>query len=322
MSTAVPTFNEGLYNAGTYDAPANQATETTLVNRSLTPLPPPVFTGMKLQADISLGSLVFNTIDSNNVIWVITDIEGWWGHPDPDIPDITRGWRDGSYDARGRWAARQINLTGVFLAPDPSLVAVARNTLIVATSLVYDGAWLKTNENPTRASFVRLSGKPEIQTVNARGRTEFSIGLRAADPVKYSWNDNDPEGYDNTVIACKNTSTGATGQATITNVGNTPVSVFLTVTGRLYGPTTIANTTTGEVLTINDAQPSGSLLEIDTYEREVSFDNSTVGARVRLEILTDWITLDPGANVLVFQDTGFATSTASLTVSYRSGWIG
>ena len=392
-------YGVGGYGEGAYLDSLSQSRETTAVDRALIPLPPPVFTGMKLQADVSLGSLILNTIDANNVIWVCTDIDGWWTMPDPDIPDVTRGWRDGSYDARGRWQARQITLTGTIFPPEPSYLPAARNALINAANLVYTGAWLKTSETPTRASYVRLSGKPEIATINARGRTDFSIGLRAADPVKYSWNDSDPDGYDLETIPCKNTSTSETGEAVINNIGNTAVSVFLEITGPTAGDSTIYNAETDELLTIVDplrasetrtvtqkaltdnvatltfstthtmvqgdvvtisgvdstfdgeivvisvptsskisydkvatnvtlVASSGSalrdadFLEIDTYEREVSFNGSTLGARVKVDTLTDWLTLAPGNNTITFIDEGDATADASLNVYYRSGWIG
>jgi hypothetical protein len=323
MTTLPATYyGEGLYGEGYYVEGKSQNRETAIVNKTLTPLPPPVFTGMKLQEDVIFGDLVLNAIDENNVIWVCTDIEGWWDLPDPDIPDVTRGWRDGSYDARGRWQARQMTLNGVILPPDPGFLPAARASLINAANLVYNGTWLKTNENPTRASFVRLSGRPEIATVNARGRTEFSIGLRAADPVKYSWNDSDPDGYNSVALPCKNVATSATGETVITNVGNTSVSIFLEVTGPIVGPAKITNLTTNEVLTIVSPLISTDELEIDTYEREVAFNGDTIGARVKLDVLVDWLTLSPGANTIRFIDEGAANSTASLVVYYRSGWIG
>ena len=227
-----------------------QAYETTTVNRSLTELPRPWITGMKLQADIQLGDLILNTIDENGVVWVVTDIAGWWEHPEPELPDIDRGWGDGSYDVRGRWRARQIELSGVFLTPDPSLVPAARNTLIEASSLVYTNAWLYVNENPTKASKVRLSGKPSIQTVNARGRTEFNIGLRAADPVKYEWNWEQENGYTLSSIPAANAGTSESGTRTVTNNGNTNVTTILEITGPLTGPTSIYNEQTDQLLTI------------------------------------------------------------------------
>lgn len=393
-------YGEDAYGAGEYNDGLSQGIETTAVNRTLIPLPPPIFTGMKLQSDVMLGSLVLNRIDENNVIWVCTDIEGWWVHPDPDIPDVTRGWRDGSYDARGRWQARQLTLSGSILSPDPALSPAARAELIEATSLVYEGAWLKTVENPTKASYVRLSGRPSITSTTPRGRIDFSIGLRAADPIKYSWNNSDPDGYDLVTIPCKNIATSQDGQESITNAGNISTAVFLEVTGPTVGDTTVINETTGDVLTIvgtlrasevltvttkeltdNEAiltvssvgnlvegdtvtvagvdatfngthvitdvnggtnkikysitatnvvsqASSGTVsrdadyLEIDTYEREVGLNGSTFGARTYVDTLTDWITLQPGANVIKFIDEGTANGTSSLKVYYRSGWIG
>lgn len=387
------------YGLGEYNDALSQAHETNVVRRALTPLPPPVFTGMKLQADVMLGDLVLNTIDEDGIVWVCTDIEGWWVHPDPDIPDVTRGWRDGSYDARGRWQARQLTLKGSILVTDPSQTAAARDTLIRATSLVYSGAWLKTNEDITKAAFVRLSGRPEIASVTPRGRIDFSIGLRAADPVRYSWNSEDPDGYDLVTIPCKNAATSASGAATVENLGGIKVSTFLEITGPTSGTTTIYNSTTDELFTVVDTlrgaetrtvtnkeltsgtatltlsathtivagdiitvagvdstfngeytvtdvptttkvsylrdannvaltSATGSVaraadfLEIDTYERQVGYNGVTAGARVMVDTLVDWITLDPGVNSFQFTDEGTANGTATLKVFYRSGWIG
>jgi hypothetical protein len=227
-----------------------QAYETSTVDNSLKQLPPPVFTGMKLNADIQLGEMVFNTIDENGVMWVVTDIKGWWGQPDPEMQDIRRGWGDGSYDTRGRWAARDIVLEGAFLPPNASYVAAARNKLIEATSLVYRNAWLYVNETPTKASKVRLSGRPDMETVNPRGRTEFSIGLRAPDPIKYGWNWEQVDGYNTMTIPCKSISGGQSGVATIINAGNIDVSVILEVTGPSTGPLSIYNAGSDQELVI------------------------------------------------------------------------
>lgn len=373
------------------------------VNKSLTQLPIPHITGMKLQEDISLNDFVFNSIDEFGVVWVITDIGGWWQHPTPDMVDIKRGWGDGSYDVKGRWNAREITLEGVILCPDPSLAAAARNRLVAATNLVYDGAWLKTNENPTKASWVRLSGEPEIESVSARGRIEFSIGLRAADPLKYEWNASDPNGYFDKDVLCKSTMPARTGKETITNNGNFPVRTYITVTGPIVGPAVISNETNEEFITITgslrgavtktvnnrglidglvtigttaahgilagdvvtisglgspydgaqvvtsvvgDAETSTQftyetsgtnveyataagtvvygpdVLEIDTYNRSVYLNGEYYGARAKLEVYNDWITLSPGANVISFFDEGApSASTAKINVEYRSGWL-
>ena len=236
---------------GEYFDDITQAAENKYVNLGLTPLPFPKITGLKLNADVSIGGLILNTVDENGVVWICTDIEGWWVHPEPEVRDIPRGWGDGSYDVRGRYQARQITLNGVFLVPDPSYVAQARAKLIKETDLVYVGDWLRTDESPTKVSYVRLSGRPEITTVNSRGRTEFSIGLRAADPLKYEWYEGHELGYRSvTILGANSGVVGQNGIGQVNNTGNAYAPVILEVTGPVTGTATIQNNTTLESITI------------------------------------------------------------------------
>lgn len=370
----------------------------SISERALTPLPDDEFSGLKLQEDVILNDFVFNSVDEYGVIWVITDIQGWWTLPSPDMPEIKRGWADGSYDVKGRYNARDLTLEGSILCTDPSQSAPARNRLVSQINLVRQGGWLKANEGPTKASFVRLSGEPNFETVNARGRIDFSIGLRAADPIKYSWNELDEDGLDIEEILAKSVAPARTGKSTLTNQGNYPVSAYFQVTGPITGPAIILNETTGESITIveplrsivtgsiisksitggvvtlttsashvlqigdsveifslgagidgdrfiigrtsntfsfigtagdtlNVVAVSGTytfgpdILEIDTYNRETALNGEYYGARMKLEVYNDWISLNPGDNIISFYDNGNANSTAKLSVEYRSGWL-
>jgi hypothetical protein len=264
----------------------NQREENNTVDRGLIPLPQPHLTGMKLQGDIALGEFLFNTIDQYGVVWVITDIEGWWQHPEPDMPDIPRGFGDGSYDIKGRYQARIVTLTGSFLTPSPSLVEAARDRLIAATNLVYRGAWLKTGieSDNKRSSFVRLSGAPSIQTITARGRTDFSIGLKAADPIKYAWNDSDPDGYERIEIPATNRTTGATGVEIITNIGNVDVPVNFEISGPITGPARVYNRTTDKLLYIV-SNLRGRLTSL-IVNKQVNFSEDTLEDIVTLTTTT------------------------------------
>ena len=153
----------------------------------------------KLAGDIRVllpddSYLTFNTIDSDGLIWVVSDIEGWWTLTEPSIPDIDRGWGDGSFDVSGRNLARTLTLTGsvVIQSGDRNTIATlsasARHQLLNAFDLVRRGTWIIVDEDEyKRAAYVRLSGAPQISTMNSRGRIDFSIGLKAADPIKYEW---------------------------------------------------------------------------------------------------------------------------------------
>jgi hypothetical protein len=178
-----------------YTDDLTQEQENKFVNDGLRPLPNPYITGMELNADVILNGLVLNTVDENNVVWVCTGIEGWWTLPDVDMQDVPRGLGDGSYDVNGRYAYRTINLTGSILPPSPSYVPAARDKLVRAIDLVRKSGWLLTDEKPVRGSKVRLNGIPSIEVVNARGRIDFDISLKAVDPIKYEWVVGEPEGY-------------------------------------------------------------------------------------------------------------------------------
>ena len=243
----------------------DQSEENKKVNIGLTPMPIPHITGMQLNADIMLNDIVFNTIDENNVVWICSDIEGWWNLPDSEVQDLTRGLDDGSYDVRGRYGARNLTFTGSLLCPDPASAAVARNKLIEAIDLIHKGGWLLVAEDPTKATFVRLSGRPEIRNTKARGRIDFSIGLRAANPIKYAWNWEDPDGYETTAV-----SNGSS--AVLGNDGNTNVPIVFTISGgtstNLTAPITINNTTLDQTLTVvKDLRSAAYSVNVTRSER-------------------------------------------------------
>jgi hypothetical protein len=233
---------ENSYDPTPFIETLTQAQETAAVNDGLRPVPIPHLTGMELNGDIMLNNLLLNTVDYNKCVWVCTGIEGWWGVPEPEVPELTRGLDDGSYDVRGRWRARDMTITGSILVPNRDYAEAARQRLIEAISLVHNGGWLFVGETPTKATYVRLSGRPDIKDVNPRGRMDFSVGLRAANPVKFSWNWNDQNGYESANVA-------AAGSGTFVNAGNIEVPVELSLEGPLTAPITIKNGTT-QTLTI------------------------------------------------------------------------
>ena len=314
--------------------PVAQGEENKIVNKALTKYPEPYLSGLKLNADVEINGLTLNTIDSNNVLWVVTDIIGWWTLPEPEIPDLPRGWGDGSYDAKGRWANRIITLNGSFLPQDPSDVAAARNQLIEAVNLVKTGGWLIVYEDKDtdpdangKAAYVRLSGTPQITSVNARGRHDFSIGFKAVDPIKYEYVDGNPDGYNSTTITLG-------GQATVENKGNVPVPVVFALTGGISASDSnywsIINNTTAETINLISSVSSSDVLELDTYNREVvkvtpvqNGDDIVVNARNKAAVLVDWIYLEPGNNVIKYEtDNNTVSNSYSCQILWRSGWIG
>jgi hypothetical protein len=250
-----------------------QNKEFTVTRKSLKALPEPHLTGMKLEGNIILGDFIFNTIDFNGITWVITDIENWWDNPTAEVNDIPRGYGDGSYDVQGRYASRSLTIQGSILVPEPSMLEAARDRLVEASNLVYRGAWLKTGSGPVRASWVRLVGKVEIKTVSARGRADFSIPLRAPDPIKYEWNEADPEGYFVEEISGRDVNSSGSGSGTILNVGNYSVPVLLEVVGPLVGPASIFNTKTNELVIITTSLKGTTSTRVEN--KQLTFDDNS-----------------------------------------------
>jgi hypothetical protein len=288
----------------------------TKLHRGLTPIYPDqdrLNFGPQLRSDIRLllqdnSYLNFNTIDEHGNVWVISDIEGWWNIAEASIPDVERGFGDGSFEVSGRFLARDLTLTGSILVTKNTraeidiVSAEARDRLTLAFNLVKNGAFLIVDEDIyKRASFVRLSGRPNISTVNSRGRIDFSIGLRAVDPLKYEWIESEfaqtdiysgrynieiagiersnqtesdfrvydyseDRGYDSyeqvrAYSGNKNSIVSYPSQVNILNRGNNLVYCYFRIVGPLYGPATIRNSTTGQTISIN----SPSVSQVTNY---------------------------------------------------------
>jgi uncharacterized delta-60 repeat protein len=254
-------FEETAYIKGFFES-ITQEDETTSVNNALKPVPYPEITGMELNSDISLNGLLFNTIDEDGVLWVCTDLQGWWGNSEAEVNNITRGLGDGSYDIRGRYAARQIEFSGVFFPPNKTLVSKAREKLITAIDLVKTNGWLIVDEEPPRASLVRLVDRPEINTVNSRGRTEFSFTLRAHDPIKYEWVDGDQYGR-------KIQQIDMNSSFTISNDGNSIVPAVFEMHGPMEVGSFIRNLANQQTLTLAQRlRGSNETTEVVGFYRE------------------------------------------------------
>jgi len=297
----------------------SQTQETDITNDGMRkllegdPETKPYITGLKLEGDISINGLVLNTIDENKVVWVCTDIEGWWNLPDPEIPDIPRGLDDGSYDVRGRWKARDLVLKGSILPPTPAYGAVARQTLVEALALVYTGGWLLVNEGTVKSAYVRLYGKPTLENVNARGRIDFTLPLRSVDPVKYSWNPNDANGITTTNLTP--VAIGNTTSTVITNEGNTDVTAVFSITGPMTAPAYIKNTTTNSSIKIIKSLRSNTYVAATTLRSRTSGVSTLTTGSAHKFLVGDTITV-ANVGVTTFNGTFTVTAVESTTVSY------
>jgi hypothetical protein len=290
------------------ELPLNQAQENDIVNLALSKVPYPHLTGLRLSSDIRLNGLTLNTIDQYNVLWVCTDIQGWWNLAPSEIPDIPRGLDDGSYDVRGRRSARLLTLTGSLIPQQPEDTAAARQRLMEAINLTYTGGWLYVDEIPTKAAYVRLSGQPEISNSNQRGRIDFSIPLKAADPIKYDWNDLDSQGYSSFPIS-SNTS--------VLNKGNALVSGVFTVTGPITAPAYIVNvgpdSSTQTIKIVKDLRTNSYSANVTNAELSAGIATLTVPNH---NFYVDDVVNIANVSTNYNQTNAIVTATTTSTISY------
>jgi len=112
------------------------------------------YTGLKGSV---ITRMTLNTIDEGGVVWVCTDITGWWTPAEPEFPEVTKAFGDGTYDASGRFLARILTLEGSILCPSPDYTPAARDYFSESVNLVYKGAWLKTTERQIGTSYLSIT---------------------------------------------------------------------------------------------------------------------------------------------------------------------
>lgn len=267
--------------------------------------------GLYTGEDIYIDDVLLNTINSDWVAWVVTDLDGWWGLPDVEVPDDVRPFsQDGSYYTTGRFNSRTINLTGHILPLDgvASKGTAARDAFNRALSfLVRKRATLKVKDGANfKTSLVQLSGKPLINVSAATGFLSFSIPLKATDPLKYS------EGLKYSDIGLASGTTGRTynrsfnftygGPATsntivVTNDGSYAAFPEFTITGPVVDPR-VEHLESGQFLDFKTTVESGYPLEIKPLTKQVLVNGSN--ARNTLSPRSKWFPLYPGDNTLRF----------------------
>jgi hypothetical protein len=166
-----------------------------------------------LTGDINVNGLLLNHRDDNGTVWLCTNIEGWWGLPPNEIPDVPQPYWDGSLLTTGRYLPRTITISGTFIPPNKSWVWYNRDVLMRVAGIVR-GAGLITlcgNESPDnhrlasgvddqgnkyqylnplytppKMAIIQMADTPLVETVNASGLTQFSLSFKCVQPNKLS----------------------------------------------------------------------------------------------------------------------------------------
>jgi phage-related protein len=305
-----------------------------------------------LAGDIRLGNLIFNTVDSNGTIWTISDIEGWWSIPEANVPTSVRARdEDGSYDEDGRYLAREFTVSGVFLPTSPELIEASRARLIKELDAVRRTVLLRVDETPPRQMAVRVAGHTVIQTVRQSGLTEFSVDLRAADPVKYALERmKAPGGVNAPIVVGAGLSAGprtyprqydvatdnlreygpigAPNFVSIVNEGNYKSSPIIRVFGPVTNPRIELVDWDGktsedpiEEMSFVITLQAGEFLEINVKEKTVLLNGMT-SRRGTMTFQSDWFMLRPGMNTLQYTALVAPGNTTVLDIEAYSAWLG
>jgi len=130
--------------------------------------------------------------------------------------------------------------------------------------LVYLGGTLSVDEGPVKVAKVFMIGQPTMDVKNARGRIDFSVQLRAGDPVKYEWNYEATDGYYSATPfpykvsgSISNVSQGA-GIRRYYATNTFVVGEYVTISG--VSPSGY-NTTSTSPVAITNVDPSGAWFE-------------------------------------------------------------
>lgn len=281
------------------------------------------YAGMYIGDEISIGGVVFNQVDEYGCKWILEDLDGWWGLPEPNVPNDSRAFsEDGNYFAPGRYEARQITMSGIIVPPNgvngPVAAALARNALNRRLNLVRTVATLRVAEassfpndelspvprTPKIAS-VQLVGRPLTRFDDLTNVLKFNFQLRAADPRKYIETLEYGETqllaisggrqYDK-VFSYIYGGTGSDGAMTIINQGSYDSFGVLRIVGPVVSPT-IEHVELGKTLSLNMTLSTNEYLDINLRDHTVLF-NSTASRRAALMPKSEWFWLIPGTNTL------------------------
>lgn len=263
--------------------------------------------------DVFLGDVALNAIDDNSVAWIITDLDGWWGLPDVEVPDDPRPFaQDGSYYTTGRYTARTISMKGYILPLDgvSSKAVTSRNAFNRALNLVRARTQLKVREQGLdKVALVQISSRPLVRISQASGLLEFDIALKATDPLKYA----DASKYYN--VGLEVSTPGRTydrvfdfsyGGAPTTNVievvndGSYASYPEFTITGPVLNPT-IEHVNTGQELEFKTQITIGEPMTVRPLTKQVLVQGEN--RRNTLTPSSKWFPMYPGTNLIRFTGT-------------------
>lgn len=279
---------------------------------------------VKTIAHLGDTGIVFGQTDAVGVKWEWSTDNAWGPKPAPREQVGDRAYDDGQWDATRFYGPRSLEIKGTCRAPDHAALHWAEQRLRDAVGI---SAFQLRIIEPGFDGYATVRQQSQVlwSEIN-RTTASFSITLFAPDPLIYSsllrsfdlyfpvssgglsWPVTWPATW---------TGTTVTGSVILSNPSSREIPLQLVATGPVNN-LRIANTTTGDALTINnplgDTLTAGQTLTIDTARHQVLLLGT---ASRRGWASGQWPMLAPGDNTLAI--TGDATTSAShVAGTYRA----
>jgi hypothetical protein len=248
----------------------------------------------------TLGTLAFNTADSNGVMFWLEKLEGW-GSPKSTVQVTQKPRSHGGWRSEAFLTPRTIVLTGTIEAPTAALLAQSRHALNAAASLS-DTAFSVTEYGETLYATVARNDEV-IYGGETPLWTSFSVQLIAPDPLRYG-----PIVTASTGMASSSggltwpvtwpvswPSTVSSGTISINNPGNETVYPLIRVDGPCPGPIlTHIGSGTQLVLSSSLVLQAGEWLLIDMKRRKTLANGQS--SRDGYITSLGWFGFEPGPN--------------------------
>lgn len=267
-------------------------------------------------------TVTFGQVDGNGIGWILTGFDGL-DSPDTAGQVVQRQGDHGGWATPQFYAPRALTLTLTARAPSWALRDAARALLQQAVP-ISDLALLTVAEAVPKQLLVRRSGRITEAYPGEQTEVDFTIGLIAPDPRKYT-----------AVLqqATANQGAGPAGLAppwtppitlpagappmtvSATNGGSFETRPVVTITGPVTSPA-LVNQTTGQVVSYSALTLGASdVLAVDFLNKQALLN----GVFRTADLTSSWWVMPPGATGI--QMTGTASAGASMTVAWRDAWI-
>lgn len=275
------------------------------------------YPGMYAGEDVWINDIPLNSVDSNGCRWIVSDIEGWWGLPDAEVPEDRRPFaEDGNYYVAGRYGARNITVTGHIVphgenpAGVPFTVA-ARDSLNRTLNMVRQTGVLRVDEpGAAKSARVQIISRPITRFAKMNDDLLFTVEFRASDPRKY--------GIVDTVVetALPGSGSGRTynkefsytygnnssyGVLNVQNAGSYETYGTFRIEGPVLNPS-IEHLESGSTLYFDISLMAGEYLTVDLRTKSVIL-NGLANRRTTMTNRSQWFTIAPGSNTIRFSGT-------------------